>query len=105
MPNIKSAKKRVSLSRAANEKNKMEKSVLKTTIKKFDAAVAAGDKTQARRCCRCRQGCEQGDPSQEQCSSQEEQHGSEDQRDGVSNVLRRFGSGRDNEQAKLEFSA
>ena len=47
MPNIKSAKKRVSLSRAANEKNKMEKSVLKTTIKKFDAAVAAGDKTQA----------------------------------------------------------
>ena len=44
MPNIKSAKKRVSLSRAANEKNKMEKSVLKTTIKKFDAAVAAVDK-------------------------------------------------------------
>ena len=49
MPNIKSAKKRVSLSRAANEKNKMEKSVLKTTIKKFDAAVAAGDKTRRRR--------------------------------------------------------
>ena len=39
MPNIKSAKKRVSLSRAANEKNKMAKSALKTTIKKFDAAV------------------------------------------------------------------
>lgn len=47
MPNIKSAKKRVSLSRAANEKNKMEKSALKTTIKKFDAAVASGDKAQA----------------------------------------------------------
>lgn len=44
MPNIKSAKKRVSLSRIANEKNKMAKSALKTTIKKFDAAVAAGDK-------------------------------------------------------------
>ena len=47
MPNIKSAKKSVSLSRAANEKNKMEKSALKTTIKKFDAAVATGDKAQA----------------------------------------------------------
>ena len=47
MPNIKSAKKRVSLSRAANEKNKMEKSVLKTTIKKFDAAVAEGNREKA----------------------------------------------------------
>ena len=47
MPNIKSAKKRVSLSRIANERNKMEKSVLKTTIKKFDAAVASGDKAEA----------------------------------------------------------
>ena len=47
MPNIKSAKKRVSLSRAANEHNKMAKSALKTTIKKFDAAVASGDKAQA----------------------------------------------------------
>ncbi len=47
MPNIKSAKKRVLLSRAANEQNKMAKSALKTTIKKFDAAVAAGDRAQA----------------------------------------------------------
>ena len=47
MPNIKSAKKRVSLSRAANEKNKMEKSELKTTNKKFDAPLAAAAKTQA----------------------------------------------------------
>lgn len=47
MPNIKSAKKRVLLSRAANEQNKMAKSALKTTIKKFDAAVAGGDRTQA----------------------------------------------------------
>ena len=47
MPNIKSAKKRVSLSRIANEKNKMEKSALKTSIKKFDAAVASGDKAEA----------------------------------------------------------
>ena len=43
MPNIKSAKKRVQLSRVANEKNKMAKSILKTSLKKFDAAVAAGD--------------------------------------------------------------
>ena len=43
MPNIKTAKKRVQLSRVANEKNKMAKSILKTSLKKFDAAVAAGD--------------------------------------------------------------
>ena len=43
MPNIKSAKKRVQLSRVANEKNKMAKSILKTSLKKFDAAVDAGD--------------------------------------------------------------
>ena len=47
MPNIKSAKKRVLLSRQANEKNKQEKSALKTTIKKFEAAVVSGDKEQA----------------------------------------------------------
>lgn len=47
MPNIKSAKKRVLLSRQANERNKMDKSNLKTTLKKFDAAVASGDAAQA----------------------------------------------------------
>ena len=47
MPNIKSAKKRVLLSREANVKNKMAKSALKTTLKKFDAAIAAGDKAEA----------------------------------------------------------
>lgn len=47
MPNIKSAKKRVELSRKQNERNKAEKSVLKTSLKKFDAALASGDKTQA----------------------------------------------------------
>ena len=46
MPNIKSAKKRVLLSRAANEKNKAAKSILKTSLKKFDAAVVAGDAAQ-----------------------------------------------------------
>ena len=47
MPNIKSAKKRVELSKAANARNKAEKSELKTIVKKFDAAVAGGDRTQA----------------------------------------------------------
>ena len=35
MPNIKSAKKRVALSKAAYEKNKADKSALKTAVKKF----------------------------------------------------------------------
>ena len=47
MPNIKSAKKRVQLSRVSNEKNKAAKSVLKTTLKKFDAALAEGNRDQA----------------------------------------------------------
>jgi len=47
MPNIKSAKKRVELSKAAYEKNKADKSELKTIVKKFDAAVAGGDRTAA----------------------------------------------------------
>ncbi|MBR4132670.1 MAG: 30S ribosomal protein S20 [Oscillospiraceae bacterium] len=44
MPNIKSAKKRVLISQAENERNKAAKSALKTVVKKFDAAVASGDK-------------------------------------------------------------
>lgn len=47
MPNIKSAKKRVLVSKVNNERNKMDKSVLKSTLKKFDAAVADGSKEQA----------------------------------------------------------
>ena len=42
MPNIKSAKKRVLVSRAENAANRSEKAALKTQLKKFDAAVAAG---------------------------------------------------------------
>ena len=40
MPNIKSAKKRVLVSRLRNEKNRAAKTALKTKLKKFDAAVA-----------------------------------------------------------------
>ena len=40
MPNIKSAKKRVQVSGVRNERNKADKSALKTALKKFEAAVA-----------------------------------------------------------------
>ena len=49
VPNIKSAKKRVELSRIANEKNNAEKSNLKTSLKKFDAALASGNAAEAQR--------------------------------------------------------
>ena len=47
MPNIKSSKKDVIRSKVAYEKNKADKSELKTTVKKFDAAVEGGDRTVA----------------------------------------------------------
>ena len=47
VPNIKSAKKRVLVSKAQNEMNKAAKSLLKTNIKKFQSAAAAGDKDAA----------------------------------------------------------
>ena len=47
MPNIKSSKKDVISSKIAYEKNKANKSELKTELKKFDAALVAGDKAVA----------------------------------------------------------
>ena len=47
MPNIKSSKKDVISSKIAYEKNKAEKSALKTDLKKVDAAPVAGDRTRA----------------------------------------------------------
>ena len=47
MPNIKSSKKDVIRSKIAYEKNKADKSELKTNLKKFDAALANGDKAEA----------------------------------------------------------
>ncbi len=47
MPNIKSSKKDVISSKVAYEKNKADKSALKTNLKKFEAAVVGGDKTAA----------------------------------------------------------
>jgi len=47
VPNIKSVKKDVERSRAAYEKNKANKSALKTAVKKFEAAVVSGNREQA----------------------------------------------------------
>ena len=43
MPNIKSAKKRVLVTQTKTLQNKMFKTQLKTDIKKYQAALAAGD--------------------------------------------------------------
>ncbi len=47
MPNIKSAKKRVLVTKSKTLKNRMFKTMLKTTLKKLDAAIEAGDKEAA----------------------------------------------------------
>ena len=44
MPNIKSAKKRVKVIETKTLQNKMFKTALKTDLKKYEAAVVAGDK-------------------------------------------------------------
>ncbi len=47
MPNIKSQIKRVSISRQENAENNSKKSRIKNLIKKFDLAVAEGNKEEA----------------------------------------------------------
>ena len=47
VPNIKSAKKRVKVIQTKTLRNQMIKSAVKTYIKKFEAAAAAGDKAVA----------------------------------------------------------
>ena len=47
MANIKSAKKRILVNQTKALQNQMIKSALKTVIKKFNAAVEAGDKVAA----------------------------------------------------------
>lgn len=47
MPNIKSAKKRVLVTEKKTAINKAEKSELKTALKKFNTAVASGNKEEA----------------------------------------------------------
>ncbi len=47
MPNIKSAKKRVLVNETKAAQNKAARSALKTDIKKFEAAVAEGNRSEA----------------------------------------------------------
>lgn len=47
LPNIKSAKKRVKVTASKELQNQMFKTNLKTTLKKFEQAVASGDKAAA----------------------------------------------------------
>lgn len=47
LPNIKSAKKRVLIAKSRGEGNKVEKSAMKTAVKKFEAAAAEGNRTEA----------------------------------------------------------
>ena len=47
MPKIKSAKKRVKVTSTKTLQNQMFRSQMRTMIKKYDAALAAGDKEQA----------------------------------------------------------
>nr|WP_294551246.1 30S ribosomal protein S20 [uncultured Pseudoflavonifractor sp.] len=47
LPNIKSAKKRVLVSRTKAAQNKAAKSAIKTDLKKFEAAVAEGNRSEA----------------------------------------------------------
>lgn len=50
LPNIKSAKKRVKVIEKKTLQNQMFKTGFKTTIKKFEKAVEAGDKAAATEC-------------------------------------------------------
>lgn len=45
MPNIKSAKKRVKVTKVKDARNQAARSELRTILKKFDAAVASEDKS------------------------------------------------------------
>jgi len=47
LPNIKSAKKRVLVNETKAAQNRAQKSALKTNLKKFDAAVAEGNRSEA----------------------------------------------------------
>ena len=51
MPNIKSAKKRVLVIDKKTLENRMVKSAIKTELKKFEAAVAEGNKASAQELC------------------------------------------------------
>jgi len=47
MPNIKSAEKRTQIGKIREARNKANRTRLKTTLKRFDAAVAGGNREEA----------------------------------------------------------
>jgi len=47
MANIKSSMKRVQIGRVRNERNKANRTALRSILKKFDAAVVAGNREEA----------------------------------------------------------
>ena len=53
MPNIKSAMKRDAKSKVENARNRARKTALRTVMKKFDAAVAEGNKEAAASTYKC----------------------------------------------------
>ena len=75
MPNIKSAKKRVLVSQTKAMQNKAAKSALKTDIKKFEAAVAEGNRSEADVAYKVAvKAVDKAAAAQEQRCQQEEQH-------------------------------
>lgn len=52
LPNIKSAKKRVEVTKVKSAQNQTAKSMLKTSVKKAQAAIAAGDSQTAAGACK-----------------------------------------------------
>ena len=80
LPNIKSCQEALSLvSQTKAMQNKAAKSALKTDIKKFEAAVVEGNRSEAEGALQGgrqggRQGCGQGSAAQEQRRSHEERH-------------------------------
>ena len=76
MPNIKSAKKRVLVSETKAAQNKAAKSALKTDIKKFEAAVAEGNRSEADVAYKVAVKAvdKAASAAQEQCRQQEEQY-------------------------------
>jgi len=51
LPNIKSAKKRVEVTKIQRAQNQIAKSILRTTVKKAETAVDEGDREQANIAC------------------------------------------------------
>ena len=92
MANIKSSAKRDVKSKELRAKNRADKTELKTMMKKFDAAVAEGNRETAVSAYKVAvktvdRAAGKGLLAQEQRSSQEVRDGDEAQRDGLSHWL------------------